>query len=208
MTGAPLKLLAGVRVVAFTQFLLGPAAAQYLADMGADVVKVEPPVKGSYERTWSGAGSFVNGVSTFFLLAHRNVRSVGIDLKHEEGRRVALDLCRRADVVLVNFRPGVMEKLGLAWLRDRIGKLPSDSHWQTLAKGSMRDDLAGLQRTLAGNVLANGQDNDAGWLVSAWEARSREAMERAARLLAELRAAPALDLAMLSVGLRELRNLA
>jgi len=114
MTGAPLELLAGVRVVAFTQFLLGPAAAQYLADMGADVIKVEPPVKGSYERSWSGAESFVNGVSTFFLLAHRNVRSVGIDLKHEEGRRVALDLCRRADVVLVNFRPGVMERLGLA----------------------------------------------------------------------------------------------
>jgi crotonobetainyl-CoA:carnitine CoA-transferase CaiB-like acyl-CoA transferase len=113
MTGAPLELLAGVRVVAFTQFLLGPAAAQYLADMGADVVKVESPVKGAYERTWSGAGSFVNGVSTFFLLAHRNVRSVGVDLKHDEGRRVALDLCRHADVVLVNFRPGVMERLGL-----------------------------------------------------------------------------------------------
>lgn len=113
MTGASLELLAGVRVVAFTQFLLGPAAAQYLADMGADVVKVEPPVRGSYERGWSGAGSFVNGVSTFFLLAHRNVRSVGVDLKHDEGRRAALDLCRHADVVLVNFRPGVMERLGL-----------------------------------------------------------------------------------------------
>jgi glutamate dehydrogenase len=99
-------------------------------------------------------------------------------------------------------------KLGLAWLRDRIGKLPADSHWQTLAKGSMRDDLAGLQRTLAGNVLANGHDNDPGALVAAWEARSRETMERASRLLGELRAAPAPDLAMLSVGLRELRNLA
>ena len=99
-------------------------------------------------------------------------------------------------------------KLGLAWLRDRISRLPGDSHWQTLAKGSMRDDLAGLQRTLAGNVLANGQDSDAGALVAAWEARSRETMERASRLLGELRAAPAPDLAMLSVGLRELRNLA
>jgi crotonobetainyl-CoA:carnitine CoA-transferase CaiB-like acyl-CoA transferase len=114
MTATPLRLLEGVRVVAFTQFLLGPAAAQYLADMGADVVKVEPPVKGAYERSWSGAGSFVNGVSTFFLLAHRNVRSVGIDLKHDEGRQVALELCRHADVVLVNFRPGVMERLGLS----------------------------------------------------------------------------------------------
>jgi glutamate dehydrogenase len=99
-------------------------------------------------------------------------------------------------------------KLGLAWLRDRISKLPGDSHWQTLARGSMRDDLAGLQRTLAGNILANGQDNDPRALVAAWETRSRETMERASRLLGELRAAPAPDLAMLSVGLRELRNLA
>jgi glutamate dehydrogenase len=99
-------------------------------------------------------------------------------------------------------------RLGLGWLRDRIGKLPGDSHWQTLAKGSMRDDLAGLQRTLAGNVLANGEENDPRALVAAWEARSRETMERAARLLGELRAASAPDLAMLSVGLRELRNLA
>jgi len=106
----------------------------------------------------------------------------------------------------VYFR--LSSKLGLAWLRDRIGKLPAESHWQTLAKGSMRDDLAGLQRTLAGNVLANGQDSDASALVEAWESRSREPMERAARLLTELRSVPAPDLAMLSVGLRELRNLA
>jgi crotonobetainyl-CoA:carnitine CoA-transferase CaiB-like acyl-CoA transferase len=111
----PLELLAGVRVVAFTQFLLGPAAAQYLADMGADVVKIEEPTRGPHERSWSGAGSFVDGVSTFFLLAHRNVRSVGVDLKHEDAREVVLDMCRQADVVLVNFRPGVMERLGLGY---------------------------------------------------------------------------------------------
>jgi crotonobetainyl-CoA:carnitine CoA-transferase CaiB-like acyl-CoA transferase len=57
----------------------------------------------------------VNGVSTFFLLAHRNVRSVGVDLKHEDARQVVLDMCRDADVVLVNFRPGVMERLGLGY---------------------------------------------------------------------------------------------
>ena len=99
-------------------------------------------------------------------------------------------------------------KLGLGWLRERIGKLSGDSHWQTLAKGSMRDDLAELQRTLARNVLQDGADGDAAALVAKWESANREAMERAARLLSELRAAPAPDLAMLSVGLRELRNLA
>lgn len=111
----PLKLLDGVKVVAFTQFLLGPAAAQYLADMGADVVKVEEPTNGPHERRWAGAGSFVGGVSTFFMLAHRNIRSVGVDLKHPDAREVVLDLCRDADVVLVNFRPGVMERLGLGY---------------------------------------------------------------------------------------------
>lgn len=111
----PLQLLSGIRIVAFTQFLLGPAAAQYLADMGADVVKVEEPRGGPHERRWAGAESFLNGVSTFFMLAHRNVRSVGIDLKSEEGREVARRLCLDADVVLVNFRPGVMERLGLSY---------------------------------------------------------------------------------------------
>lgn len=111
----PLQLLAGVRIIAFTQFLLGPAAAQYLADMGADVIKIEEPTAGPHERRWAGAESFVNGESTFFMLAHRNVRSIGIDLKSAEGREVARRLCRDADVVLVNFRPGVMERLGLGY---------------------------------------------------------------------------------------------
>jgi glutamate dehydrogenase len=100
-------------------------------------------------------------------------------------------------------------KLGFAWLRDRIGRIPGDSHWQGLAKSSMRDDLAGLQRSLAADVLAAGGEGDApAGLVARWEAANRDAMERASRLLGELRAAPTPDLAMLSVGLRELRNLA
>ena len=73
----------------------------------------------------------------------------------------------------------------------------------------MRDDLAGLARTLAANVLATGADtDDPAALVARWEGASRDALDRASRLLGELRAAPAPDLAMLSVGLRELRNLA
>ena len=107
----------------------------------------------------------------------------------------------------VYFR--LSSKLGLAWLRDRIGQIGGDSHWQTLARGSMRDDLASLQRTLAANVLARGAGaDDPAALVAAWESANRDAMERASRLLGELRAAPAADLAMLSVALRELRNLA
>jgi crotonobetainyl-CoA:carnitine CoA-transferase CaiB-like acyl-CoA transferase len=113
--GESLKLLQGVRVIAFATFLIGPAAVQYLADMGADVIKVEEPSRGPHERHWSGASTFANGVSVFFLMSNRNVRSVAVDLKHEEGRSIALDLCRQADVVVSNFRPAVMERLGLGY---------------------------------------------------------------------------------------------
>lgn len=108
-----LNILQGVRIVAFTQFLLGPAGVQYLADLGADVVKVEPPERGAYERAWAGGETFVNGVSAFYLLSHRNVRSVTLDLKTEEGGRIARELAVSADVVVDNFRPGVLARLGL-----------------------------------------------------------------------------------------------
>lgn len=114
MANPPLRLLEGVKIVAFTQFLLGPAAVQYLADMGAEVIKIEEPHHGPHERRWSGAGSYVNGVSTFFLLAHRNVQSLCLDLKSERGREIALELCSEADVVVSNMRPGVMVRLGLS----------------------------------------------------------------------------------------------
>jgi crotonobetainyl-CoA:carnitine CoA-transferase CaiB-like acyl-CoA transferase len=109
------EILKDVKIVAFTQFLLGPASVQYLADLGADVVKVEPPGRGAYERSWSGGGTFVNGVSAFFLLANRNLRSATFDLKHPEGRDAALRLAASADVVVDNFRPGVLERLGLGY---------------------------------------------------------------------------------------------
>ena len=126
----------------------------------------------------------------------------------------ALDIVEVADattravptVAGVYFK--VSSKLGIAWLRDRIGQIPGDSHWQGLAKSSMRDDLAGLARTLAANALAAGATDEPAELVAKWERANRDALDRAARLLGELRAAPAPDLAMLSVGLRELRNLA
>jgi len=104
-------LLNGVKVVSFCHFLQGPAAAQYLADLGADVVKVEP-VGGAHERHWSGAGVFVNGISGFYLCANRNKRSIGIDLKSDAGRQIAARLIAGADVVMENFRPGVFARLG------------------------------------------------------------------------------------------------
>ena len=74
-----------MRVVSFCHYLQGPAAAQYLADMGADVIKVEPP-RGAYERYWSGANTFVDDVAAFYLCANRNKRSLAVDLKHPTPR--------------------------------------------------------------------------------------------------------------------------
>lgn len=104
-------LLNGVKVVSFCHFLQGPAAAQYLADMGAEVIKVEP-IGGAHERHWSGANVYVEGVSGFFLAANRNKRSIALDLKSPEGCEVAWRLIEGADVVMENFRPGVFERLG------------------------------------------------------------------------------------------------
>ena len=115
----PLAVLSGVRVLSFTQFLLGPSGVQFLADLGADVVKIEPPGGTLWERNWSGANLYLNGMSAFFLAAHRNQRSLALDLKKPEGREIAHRLVEKADVLVQNFRPGVMTRLGLDWEQAR-----------------------------------------------------------------------------------------
>ncbi len=111
--------LAGTRVVAFCHFLQGPAAAQYLADLGADVIKVEP-LNGAFERHWSGADLYADGTSVFFLSANRNCRSLAVDLKSDEGRKVVRELVASAQVVLENYRPGVLDRLGLGYEACRV----------------------------------------------------------------------------------------
>jgi len=107
-------MLSGIKVVSFTHFLQGPSATQILADLGADVVKVEPP-QGAFERGWSGPDAYLNDVSVFFLLGNRNVRSMVVDLKHDEGKAVLRRLIATADVLIESFRPGVMDRLDLGY---------------------------------------------------------------------------------------------
>lgn len=107
--------LTDVRVLSLTHFLQGPSGVQFLADLGADVVKVEPPGRGAYERYWSGAETFLNGESVFFLLAHRNQRSVTVNLKADEGKEVLWRLVRTADILVENYRPGVLDRLGFGY---------------------------------------------------------------------------------------------
>jgi crotonobetainyl-CoA:carnitine CoA-transferase CaiB-like acyl-CoA transferase len=109
-----LDLLQGIRVVSFNHFLLGPLGIQALGDLGADVIAVES-VDGAWQRHWSGANAWRDGQSLLFLCANRNKRSLALDLKSEAGRAVALKLVDTADVVAENFRPGIMERLGLGY---------------------------------------------------------------------------------------------
>ncbi len=99
-------------------------------------------------------------------------------------------------------------RFGLPWLREKIAALPGEAHWQMLAKGAMQDDLSSLQRTITAEVLSGGADSAApAKLIAAWEDRNRRSVERAVQLFGELRATSSVDAAMLSVALRELRNL-
>ena len=106
-----MMLLDGMRVISFCHYLHGPAATQYLADMGAEVIKIEPP-GGPLERKWSGGNSFVDGVSSFFLSANRNKRSLAVDLKHPDSKEIIGRIIERSHVMVENFRPGVLERLG------------------------------------------------------------------------------------------------
>lgn len=106
--------LTGIRVVSLTHYLQGPSCAQYLADLGADVIKVER-IGGAYERHWSGAKAFLNDQSVFFLLAGRNQRSVEIDLSTPDGSEALWKLIESADVLVENFRAGTLDRRGYSY---------------------------------------------------------------------------------------------
>lgn len=116
MTAAPKPAempLAGVRVLDLGRHLAGPTAAMFLGDLGADVIKIENPTTGEDGRL-SGP-PFYHGESAFFLSANRNKRSLALDLKTEAGQAVVRRLAGSLDVVVENFRPGVMEAMGLGY---------------------------------------------------------------------------------------------
>jgi formyl-CoA transferase/CoA:oxalate CoA-transferase len=104
--------LAGIRVVDLTRILSGPFCTMTLAELGADVIKIEPP-QGDDTRHWGPP--FVAGESTYYLSANRSKRSIILDLKSPLGKQVLWDLINRADIVAENFRPGTLDKLGFGW---------------------------------------------------------------------------------------------
>ncbi len=104
--------LAGVRVIEFGGLIAGPYAASVLAQFGAEVIKVESPGEGDPLRTWR---KLHDGTSVWWYSLSRNKKSITLNLKAEKGQQIARDLVRTADIVIENFRPGVLEGWGLGW---------------------------------------------------------------------------------------------
>jgi CoA:oxalate CoA-transferase len=104
--------LEGLRILDLTRVLVGPYATMVLADLGADVIKLEMPVTGDDSRAYP---PHVNGESAYFMSLNRNKRSMTLNLKSAKGKEIFLDMIKKVDVIVENFRPGTMERLGLGY---------------------------------------------------------------------------------------------
>jgi glutamate dehydrogenase len=195
-------------------FLRSPRLA---ADMGTTIATFAPAAAALQERMASMLeGSALDDVAarTRALQAAKVPDALAQRVAALEAMGGALDIVEVAqalgrdvaEVAEIYFRLG--HRLGLDWLRQRASALAATGHWQALARSALRDDVAGLQRALTRDVLLHGASGSAAARIAAWEAASRIARDRAARVVDEVKAAAEPDLAMLSVALRELRNLA
>ncbi len=129
--------LAGVRVLDFSKILAGPLCTQYLADLGADVVKVEPP-GGDDTRGWP---PFADGVGAIFTAVNRNKRGIALNLRKRSGLAIAHALARDADIVVESFGPGVANRLGIGW--DQLSALNPQLVYASISgygtQGPMKD---------------------------------------------------------------------
>lgn len=151
--------LAGLVVADFAQLAQGPFATQMLGDLGAEIIKIEP-MKGDWMRHWSMANLFLEGEGASFLSFNRNKRSIAIDLKHPRGKEAALRIIDGADVLIENFRPGVMERLGLGYetLAERNPRLVycASSGWGQTGPYVSRPGQDLLVQAVAGVGYLNG----------------------------------------------------
>ncbi|SDJ53904.1 Crotonobetainyl-CoA:carnitine CoA-transferase CaiB [Bradyrhizobium sp. Rc2d] len=153
--------LKGVRVVDFTQIAAGPLCTMLLADMGADVIKIEPP-SGDIGRTLGPP--FIGGESAVFLALNRNKRGLVIDLKTEDGRRDAEALIATADVVIESFRPGVADRLGIGY-RAMKARFPDLIYCSISAYGqdgpwSKKPGVDGVLQAVTGLMSITGSDGE------------------------------------------------
>ena len=108
-----MRPLDGIKVLDLSRVLAGPWCTQTLADLGADVWKIEECARGDDTRTWTTPN--IAGESTYFLCANRSKRSLAIDLKNPEGQAIIQKMAQEADILVENFRKGALDRLGLGW---------------------------------------------------------------------------------------------
>ena len=150
--------LSGIRVLDFSRVLAGPAASMALADLGAEIIKVEPPGLGDDTR---GFPPFSDGHSIYFLGINRGKKSIVIDLKSADGVALARDLVTKCDILIENYRPGVMDRLGLGYnalstINPRLIYCAISGFGMT---GPMRDDPSFdiVTQALSGAFSVNGE---------------------------------------------------
>ena len=156
----PLK---GLVVADFSQLAQGPWATQMLGDMGADIIKIEPE-KGDWMRHYSYGNLYPKGESISFVSFNRNKRSIALNLKDEEGKKIAKDIISKADILIENFRPGVMERLGLGY--EEMQKLNagliycSSSGYGASGPYLKRPGQDLLAQSISGGAALNGKKGD------------------------------------------------
>ena len=160
MAGLLAGPLEGIRVLEFSQIIAAPFAGMLLADMGADVVKVEPP----WGEPWRLIRQFIPLESRQYMAVNRGKRSLPLDLARPEGQKIAHDLARRADVAIVNYRPDVLSKIGLDY-ETLSAENPRLVYCENTAFGSAgpRSDLPGydlIVQAMSGLMAAEGKTAD------------------------------------------------
>jgi len=155
--------LEGVRIADFTQLYQGPLATQILSDLGAEITKFEP-LHGDFFRRWSLGDAYIEGESVSFLAVNRNKKSISLDLKSPEGLDIARRIIGESDVVIENFRPGVMDRLGLGY-EELAADLPdliycSSSGYGTTGPYANFPGQDLLIQALTGTMWLNGRRDD------------------------------------------------
>ncbi|MBW2652358.1 MAG: CoA transferase, partial [Deltaproteobacteria bacterium] len=107
------KALEGIKVLDLSRALAGPYCTMMLADMGAEVIKIEMPGRGDDSRSWGPP--FVEGESAYFMSINRNKKSITLNMKSDKSTEIVHKLIKQSDVLVENFRPGAMERLGLGY---------------------------------------------------------------------------------------------
>ena len=159
------QALAGLKVIDFSQLLQGPYATQMLGDLGADVIKIERYGSGDIYRGMTFFNKWIaEDESPCFMAWNRNKRSIAINMKKEEGRKIILQLIKQADIVVENFRPGVMERLGYGYAALKLVNPKiiycSASGWGSDGPYQKRPGQDLLVQSVSGAIMTSGKNSD------------------------------------------------